>query len=240
MAEGTSTGSKTGFQGAIESLPLVDLLQVWSMNRFSGLVSVSSAASGGKVYLVDGEVVHAEADGLDGENAVRTILGWKDGAFELFPNTTTLHRTIKKSMSHLLLDAHRHLDERQRGAPAVVRPPPPAAHQAPRPTFFEQIRAMRGVTRLVRFGVDGRPIGAEGAEAEQLAASGLYLAMTHGRAVASLFGLHELGMATLQGVHESFVLVHASGNYLCAAVSPEVPAETVAAQIRALLARPQR
>jgi len=239
VSEKAPTGSKTGFQGAIESLPLVDLLQVWSMNRFSGLVSVSSAASGGKLYLVDGEVVHAEADGLDGENAVRAILGWRDGAFELFPNTTTLHRTIKKSMSHLILDAHRHLDERKRGAP-VVRPPPPAAHEAPRPNFFEQIRAMRGVTRLVRFGSDGRPVGAEGAEAEQLAARGLYLAMTHGGAVASLFGLHELGLATLQGKSESFVLVHASGNYLCAAVSQEVPAETVAAQIRALLARPQR
>jgi hypothetical protein len=240
------------------------------MNRFSGLVSVTSAESTGQMFLVEGEVVHAEANGAAGEAAVRVIVGWEDGAFELYPNTTTLHRTIQKSLSHLLLDAHRQLDERRRGAP-VVRPPPPSTtpslrqaqgelgatalgtgpaaapprqaapatrDAAPRPNLFDQIRGMRGVTRLVRFVADGRPLGAEGLEAEQLAAKGIYLAMSHAAPVAAAFGLHELGIATLQGAQEAFVLVHASGNYLCIAVAPEVSAEAVAAQIRVLLARP--
>ncbi len=101
----------TGFQGAVGSLPLVDLLQVWSLNGFSGLVTVTSLGVAGRIYFVDGAIVHAEADGHVGEAAVTTIIGWPQGTFELYPNTATLSRTIEKSVSHLLLDAHRVLDE---------------------------------------------------------------------------------------------------------------------------------
>ena len=107
MADSASGSTRTGFQGAIGSLPLVDLLQVWSMNGFSGLVAVASQGRTGHLYFVDGEIVHAECDDVTGEQAVGTIVAWPEGAFDLHPNTTTLHRTIHKSLSHLLLDAHK-------------------------------------------------------------------------------------------------------------------------------------
>jgi hypothetical protein len=45
---------KSGFHGEIGSLPLVDLLQVWSMNHFGGMVTVSSQDCTGQLYFVDG------------------------------------------------------------------------------------------------------------------------------------------------------------------------------------------
>ena len=57
----TRSISGTGFQGAIGSLPLVDLLQVWGLNRTSGLVTITFGGSTGRLYLIDGEVVPAEA-----------------------------------------------------------------------------------------------------------------------------------------------------------------------------------
>ena len=83
LREGPGTSPRAGFQGAIESLPLVDLLQVWSLNRFSGLVSVSSEGRTAQIFLVEGEVVHAEADEATGEAAVRAVVSWLDGSFEL-------------------------------------------------------------------------------------------------------------------------------------------------------------
>src|SRR5512139_3319520 len=103
MSHGTST--KTGFEGTIGSLPLVDLLQVWSVNGFSGQVVVTSESRPGHLYYVDGGVVHAECDDLVGEQALRAIVAWPAGAFELHPNTVTLHRTIRKGLSQLLLEA---------------------------------------------------------------------------------------------------------------------------------------
>lgn len=236
-----SSGSTQGFQGAIENMPLVDLLQVWSVNAFSGLVTVTSSGRTGLVYFVDGEVVHAEADDLVGEPAVRRIIGWVGGSFELHPNTTTLHRTIDKRLGHLLLDAHREIDEERRDTPPpataapVPRPPPPSRPPAPParpPAVVDQLRAIRGVTALVRFGADGRPVGPAVPDAEALAAKGLYLAMMHGGAAAQAFGLNELAFASVGGGPEAFVVVHSGAQYLCLAVSPEVPIELVCAQVR--------
>jgi hypothetical protein len=227
----------SGLRGASGSLPLVDLLQVWSLNRFSGLVAVASRGRDGKLHFADGDIVHAEADGAEGEPAVRVILSWTDVTFEPFPNTTTLTRTIRKKVSHLLLDAHRELDERRRPAQAGAAPAPRAS-PATGPSTMDQIRAIRGVTRLVRFGADGRPTGPADAEADALAAKGLYLALTHAGAVGQAFGLKELSLAALEGPRESLVVVHAGGQYLCLAVAPGTPVDPIVSQVRALLTRP--
>jgi len=233
---GTDGGSTTGkFQG----LPLVDLLQVWSLNHFSGMVRVTSKGRAGHLYFVDGEIVHAEAEGASGEGAVRAIIAWADPAFEPFPNTSTLKRTIQKRLSHLLLDAHREFDERRRtGEPPAPTTAQAPAQEAPRPSVMDQIRAIRGVTGIARFGQDGRPSGSDGPDAQALAAKGLYLALNHAAAVARAFGLRDLVLAAVEGVGDSFILIHAQGRYLGVAIQAGAAAEPIAAQIRALLSRP--
>jgi hypothetical protein len=253
---GPSTPERSGFHGTIGSLPLTDLLQVWSLNRFSGVVTVTFRDQSGHLYFVEGEIVHAEAPGLVGEQALIAVLGWPEGGFELFPNTTTLHRTIEKRLSHLMLDAHRELDERRHGGsvpsatrappatsapPATFAPPAPAAPQAPsRAPLLDQIRAMRGVTQVVRFGRDGRPAGDGAPGAEALAAKGLHVAITHAAFVAEAFGLHDLSVVTLRSDREPFVVVHSRGNYLCVAVEPGEPIDGIVAQLRAVLVRQPR
>jgi len=235
--------STSGFKGSVGSLPLVDLLQVWSLNQFSGLVVVTSQRRTGHIYFVQGEIVHAEAGGAAGEEAVRVLLGWPDGAFEPHPNTSTLKRTIQKRLSHLLLDAHRELDEQRHAAPSpppvAFTPPPGNLRAAPAgPSALDQIKAIPGVTGLVRFGADGRPSGPATVDGEALAAKGLYLALTQAAAVAQAFGLRDLSVAALQGTRESFVLVQSKGNYLAVGVAAGTAVEPVAAQVRALLTRP--
>lgn len=245
-----ASANRSGFQGAIENLPLVDLLQVWAMNGFSGLVTVSSQGHSGHLYFVEGGIVHAETEGVTGEGAVQRILSWPEGSFDLAPNTTTLHRTIAKSLSHLLLDAHRELDEQRRAPPApppdasakpVSRTPPsPAAAPAvpPRSPLFDHIRAIPGVTGVVRFSNDGRPAGDGSPGAEALAATGLYVAMTHASAIADAFGLHDLSVASVASPTGPFVLLHSRGQYLCVSVASDVALEPLVAQLRQLLARP--
>jgi hypothetical protein len=239
-------GTASGFQGSIGNLPLVDLLQVWSLNQFNGLVTVTSGGRTGHLYFVQGEIVHAEAPGAVGEDAVRVLLAWRDGSFEPIPNTTTLARTITKRLSHLLLDAHRVLDEARRDAepqPMALTPAPGAMRAAQpgrepsAPSALDRIRAIPGVTGLVRFGADGRPAGTATHEAEALAAKGLYLALTHGAALAQAFGLRDLSIASLQGAKESFILVQSRGSYLAVGVAHGEAVEPVAAQVRALLTR---
>ncbi len=234
-----SDKSAGGFQGAASGLPLVDLLQLWSMNRFSGLIAVTYGTQSGHLYFLDGEIVHAEAGAVVGEAAVGEILSWPGGSFEPLPNTTTLKRTIDKRLSHLLLDAHRILDERRRApAPSLTPPPLAPAQERAGPSTVERVRALPGVTMAVRFGGDARTAPGEGPAAEALAAKGLYLALNHAGAVAQAFGLRDVVLASVQGPRESFLMVHSNGNYLAAAVAPGVAVDQVAGQVRALLTRP--
>jgi hypothetical protein len=234
----TRSASTSGFHGAIGSLPLVDLLQVWGLNRTSGLVTITFDGKTGRLYLVDGEVVHAEAGAAVGEAAVRTILGWPEGTFELAPNTTTLERTIQKKLSHLLLDAHRELDEARRAPPEPRPPPPPAAppREPARASAIDQIRALPEVAHVVRFGADGRPVGDAGPSAEALAAKGLYLSVMHAGAVSGTFGLGELRLATLDSPKGSLVVVHGGGSYLALALTPGAAIDPLVARLRTILA----
>lgn len=230
----------SGFQGAVGSLPLADLLQVWSLNRFSGLVTVHSEGRRGRLYFSDGEIVHAEAEGLAGEPAVRVIVGWPEGLFDLAPNTSTLKRTIRKSVSHLLLEAHSHLDEGRRLGPQPVPPRPapvPQPREPARVGVLDQIRAINGVKQIVRFGSNGRVVGGGGPEADVLAAHGLYLALVHAAAARAAFGFRELTLAALENHGQPMVLVRHSAGFLCVAVEQGVPLDSVVAQLRSLLMR---
>jgi len=227
-----------GFQGAIEHLPLPDLLQVWSQNRFSGMVSISSEERVGRLYFAEGQIVHAEAEGRVGEPALQLMIGWRDGGFEPYPNTSTLERTIQKGLSHLLLDAHRVLDEARRQPGAA--PPPLPAPQPARPSPLDRLRGVAGVRRIVLHGGDGRPRGSEGPEADALAAKGLYLATNHAHAVAEAFGLRDLQLAAVASPCCSFVLAQREGNYLGVEVDPGAPVDAVEEQVRALFFPPSR
>jgi hypothetical protein len=227
----------SGFQGEVGSLPLADLLQVWSMNGFSGLVVVTSGGEQGRIWFIEGAIVHAEAAGRTGEAAFAVIVGWPKGSFDLHPNTASIARTIEKSVSHLLLDAHRMVDEARRGGGSPPPLPAPAAAPA-RPGLLDRVRALPGVVRLVRFGEDGRPAGGPDPGAEALAAKGLYLALNAAAPVGDAFDLRPLAIASLRGARESLILVQSSGQYLCVAVAPEAPLEPLVAQLRALLSRP--
>jgi hypothetical protein len=235
--QGEGTGG--GFQGAMQGLPLADLLQLWSTSRFSGRVVVRSQGQVGTFYFLDGEMVHAEADHWIGERAVTVILGWPAGSFEPAPGEATQERTIHKRLSHLLLNAQRALDERQRPfTPALTPPPISLAAVRSGPSTLEKVRAVPGVALAVRFGSDGRIYPGEGAAAEALAAKALYLALNPARAIGAAFGLRDLSVGSVQGPRESFLVVQSQGSFLGVTVAPQVAFEPVADQVRHLLIRP--
>ncbi|MFZ5445232.1 MAG: DUF4388 domain-containing protein, partial [Myxococcota bacterium] len=107
----------------------MDLLQVESANRFSGLVRVSSGALVGEIFFAAGEIVHAAAGHVIGEEAMCVMVSWPEGTFHLDHQAETAARSIHKTFNHLMLDCHRQLDETRRATPPPARP----AASAPRP-----------------------------------------------------------------------------------------------------------
>lgn len=101
-------------RGYVEQMPLVDLLQLLSMNRRTGVLTVTTSSGSGEVRLAEGEVIDAAYRRLEGEKALFRLLGQRDGQFAFTPGEITNHRRIAMPTSQLLMEAMHQSDEVRR------------------------------------------------------------------------------------------------------------------------------
>lgn len=99
------------FQGSLAELHLPDIIQLISVSGKSGVFHLTDGPHRGRIYLHEGQIVHAEIDDASGEEAVYALAIWNQGEFRFEPGTTTEMRTIGKSNTNLLMEAARRLDE---------------------------------------------------------------------------------------------------------------------------------
>ena len=99
-----------GFRG-VQSKSLMDIIQMECLSLSSTVLRITYGALSGKIWIVGGELIHAEAEGAVGETAFRRILGWKSGTFENLPAELEHERTINKPVNALLLEAAQAIDE---------------------------------------------------------------------------------------------------------------------------------
>jgi CheY-like chemotaxis protein len=86
-------------------------LQLFELERKTGLIVVSAAHETGRLHFSDGQLVHAEAGLVSGLAALVEILGWPDPTLEVFYGRSTDERTITRPLQHVLMEAARLLDE---------------------------------------------------------------------------------------------------------------------------------
>jgi CheY-like chemotaxis protein len=99
-----------GFRG-IQSKSLMDIIQMECLSRSSTVLRLTRGALVAKLWLQDGELIDAEAEGARGEAALRRILAWKSGTFENLPAEPHHEHTITKSVNALLLESAQAMDE---------------------------------------------------------------------------------------------------------------------------------
>jgi CheY-like chemotaxis protein len=105
------------FRGDLHQVSLVDLLQLLSMNRRTGTLTLTSPAGAGELRLVEGEVTDGVYRRLEGEKALYRLLGEAEGTFAFASGSPSPLRRIQTSTSVLLMEGLRRLDEvrRRRG-----------------------------------------------------------------------------------------------------------------------------
>lgn len=99
-----------GFRG-VQSKSLLDLIQMESLSRNSTVLRITRGPLVAKLWLQDGELIDAEAEGARGEVAFRRILAWKSGNFENLPPELGRPRAITKPLNALLLESAQTMDE---------------------------------------------------------------------------------------------------------------------------------
>lgn len=98
-------------RGDLEQVPLVDMLQLLTMNRRTGTLTITAHDGNGEVRLADGQVVDAAYRRLVGERALYRLLGARRGRFAFASGEAPVIRRIQGSTNMLLMEAMRQVDE---------------------------------------------------------------------------------------------------------------------------------
>ena len=114
-------------KGDLQDISLANLVQILCMEQRKAILNLKRRGleDEGIIYFEDGQIVHALAGPLAGEEAVYHLLGWADGTFKVSNHATIPNRTIIASWSHLLMEGLRLVDEQniQHTGQAQVKEP---------------------------------------------------------------------------------------------------------------------
>jgi pSer/pThr/pTyr-binding forkhead associated (FHA) protein len=105
--------------GALEDIPLPDLLQLFGSSKKDGVLWVDNAVSVGRIVLRGGIIEHAQIDAGDGTpeplsplKALYRVIAWETGVFELDPpNAQIPSGALGMSVHEALMEAFRQKDE---------------------------------------------------------------------------------------------------------------------------------
>lgn len=99
------------FQGSLVELPLTDVLQLVAVSSKTGVLTIRNGGGRGEIHLHSGQIVHATAGTLAGEQAFFELARWLAGEFDFAQGAPTSTRTIETSNTNLFLEAARQIDE---------------------------------------------------------------------------------------------------------------------------------
>ncbi len=104
-------GSDAVLSGSLDDKSFPEAFQLAMAYGESGTLGLKNDQEAGSVFLVDGDVVHAEYGELEGEAAFYELAVWDKGQFSYNVGTTTPKRTIQANGQSLLMEATRRMDE---------------------------------------------------------------------------------------------------------------------------------
>ena len=130
-------GKDKGGVRDVRSRNLLDVIRMELAFGNTGVLRITSGRKVAKIWIQDGQIIDAQAEGAVGEEAFGRILKWKPGAFDNLPADTGHVRTINKSLTALLLESAQGLKK------------------AEHPTHLEETEETKFITRLTALAYEG-------------------------------------------------------------------------------------
>jgi CheY-like chemotaxis protein len=118
-------GPRRGFYGNSIEVELFDYVQMVALSGRDKLVKVVTPVSEGHIWFEHGDIVHAEFETSQGENAFYKLLAVGRGTFTEVFYTDPPKRTIMGSATGLLMEAARRMDEGILDQDIETAPTPP-------------------------------------------------------------------------------------------------------------------
>jgi pSer/pThr/pTyr-binding forkhead associated (FHA) protein len=115
VAAGRRTNQVRSMSGAIDEVPLPDLLQLFGSSKKTGVLVIKTDTDAAKVFLERGAIVFAsinESDQLTPEKCVHRLMSWRHGSFYMEPTEQMdLPVRIELTTEAALMEGMRILDE---------------------------------------------------------------------------------------------------------------------------------
>lgn len=99
------------FQGDLGEIPPFAVIQMLELGRKSGCLEIDSDQQSGRLWFENGHPMHAETKGQLGFDAAVSLVHADAGHFRFEATTELPEATIRASVTELLLEASRQLDE---------------------------------------------------------------------------------------------------------------------------------
>jgi pSer/pThr/pTyr-binding forkhead associated (FHA) protein len=99
------------FRGDLKEIPAFAVLQILELGNKTGRLVLESGQGKGRLWIRAGRPIHAEAEGRAGFDAAIEIARMSCGTFAFDPQDELPEATIDASMTELLLEGSRQLDE---------------------------------------------------------------------------------------------------------------------------------
>jgi pSer/pThr/pTyr-binding forkhead associated (FHA) protein len=158
VAAGRRNNQVRSMSGAIDEVPLPDLLQLFGSSKKTGVLVIKTDTDSGRVYLEQGRIVYSsieDADLLSPEKALYRILAWRHGTFYMEPlDEVDVPVRIEMSTEAALMEGMRIVDEVSRlelpSMQATVSVPSPlkARLRDLTPEQLDAFQAVMGATVL--------------------------------------------------------------------------------------------
>ena len=103
------------FRAVLWEVAPLDIIQLACLrNAKASLFFVTPESESGTIFIDGGRIIHAECGGLVGMKALATILSWRKGEIQEFPEwLATVDGTIGMDWQIALMEASHALDEEQ-------------------------------------------------------------------------------------------------------------------------------
>src|SRR5512133_2100202 len=116
------SGENREIEGNLAQIPLVDLLQILSVNRKTGRLTVEREGEKAEIALDEGRVVDASMGAVVGEKALWRLLTRREGQFAFVPGGGPVEDRIGRKVEELVLEGLRQADEVARLLPDLPAP----------------------------------------------------------------------------------------------------------------------
>jgi DNA-binding response OmpR family regulator len=113
-------GQDGAVSGELEQISMPDLLQIFSLNRRTGSLQLTSATrEAAEIFLSDGRIEEAAIADARGQKALFRLLTWRAGRFAFMPGRKAPSVSLSSSTDSLLMEGMRQADELARLAPEL-------------------------------------------------------------------------------------------------------------------------